>query len=571
MKHGFAAVLPLTMLSAMACPALGQVDVPASAEPGRSDQPILNEPFLPRAGETVGVANPQPTIETVETGVTFVLNGITVQGSSVISQTEFEALYSGYIGEEIEVGLVFEIAAKATALYRSKGYILSQVIVPPQEIDGGRVTLRAVEGFVDSVEIQGDVGSSRDLVARMGDMIKQSRPLNADVLERYLLLAGDLAGLTVEGVLSPSQTTPGAATLTIVSSHDWFEGSFAVLTHGSEAVGPVLTEAQATFNSALGLHERIIVKGGLAGQPNELQTGEVQVSVPVSVEGTNVFGRIAWSNSYPGDGLDVFGVNTTGMRYSLGVKHPFIRSRLQNLFAGLRFDWNDLSSDSTAFGPLSEDHLRVVRLSAEYDFVDTILGADKPAVTALTATLSQGLDIFGATASTDPYPSRTNADGSFTSLQAEIQRQQSLGNDFGMLFAATGQYAGTPLLASEEFGLGGLDYLRGYDPSAVTGDRGIAAKLELQYNGDPGNLADTLNGYQLYGFFDVGAVENINFDGLGNSQSQSLWSAGAGVRLDFINDVTADFTVAYRGTDDASVSTFDIDRFRALVKIEGHF
>lgn len=553
--------------------AMAQVTLPGSAEAGRNTETVIREPLVPLADSAAAVSGDNVEIVAPETGTTFVLNGIEVVESTVFNADEFAALYADYIGKEIEVGVVFKIAAKATALYRGEGYILSQVIVPPQEIDGGVVRLQAVEGFVDNVIVEGELGSNRGLVAAYGEQIKASRPLRADMLERYLLLAGDLAGLKIEGIFSPSPDTPGASTLTMKSGYDWFEGTFAVVNSGSDEVGPWTGDTQLTLNSVLGMHERITLKGGLASEINELQVGEIQVSAPVGHEGTSVFGRYAYSNSNPGNGLQAFGVNSTGSRWTVGVKHAVIRSRSKNLFLGIQFDWDDLQSTSTAFGTLSDDHLRVVRAVADLDFVDTAFGAQMPALTTVRATLSQGLDISGATTATSPAKSRTSADGTFTSISAEVQRLQKLGNSgFGILLAARGQYASEPLLASEEFGFGGMDYGRGYDPSSIVGDHGIAGKIELQYTRSvDGPAANFLENYQFYTFLDGGIVENLNFDGLGNSASLDLWSAGAGVRLGLVNNIDMDLALAYRGNASNSVQNLGNNRLRALFKLEAHF
>lgn len=560
--------LLLTIMMAATSPVLAQITLPGAAVPGRDSAVFTQSTLTPRSDIRAATNAASTEFTAPITGVSVVLNAVEISGSTIFSAADFQALYQDYLGVEVEVGIIFEIADRATALYRGEGYILSQVIVPPQEIEDGVVKLTVIEGYIDEVIIDGTLGSKRDLVAGFGRKIQASRPLKADVLEHYLLLAGDLAGLTVESVFTPSSTNAGASTLIIKAEYDWFEASVSAVNSGSDEVGPWLANGEMTFNSLLGLHERIIFKGGVAGELRELQVGEIQVSAPVGYEGTSVFGRLSLSSSEPGNGLEIYGIKNDSTRISVGAKHPLIRSRRRNLFVGVQFDWNDLKSGSVTFGKLSEDNLRVVRANLEYDFVDTTLGASMPAVTTLQATFSQGLGIFGATTSTSPFKTRTNTSGTFTAVSAEVQRNQKLGNSgFGVLLAARGQFTNAPLLASEEFGLGGSDYGRGYDPSTLVGDRGLAGKIELQYSADGGIFGNILNDYQLYAFVDGGVVENINFDGIGNSQFKSLWSAGGGVRLGFIQDIDMDLTLAYRGTDSNSVQNLDDPRWRALVKI----
>jgi hemolysin activation/secretion protein len=88
----------------------------------------------------------------------------------------------------------------------------------------------------------------------------------------------------------------------------------------------------------------------------------------------------------------------------------------------------------------------------------------------------------------------------------EASRLQSLGGAWTFNSAVTSQYAFTPLLASEQLGLGGSQYLRSYDPSDIVGDSGVGSKFELQYNQSP--KAWYLQDYQLYGYFDIGGVWN---------------------------------------------------------------
>jgi len=560
-----------TAVAAFTVPAIAQVTVPAGAEIGRSTEPT--NASISALSETSAAADSTDIqVKADDTGTSFVLKGIVVSDSTVFSADEMEAVYADYLGTKIDVGVVFKIATELTAFYRKNGYILGQVIVPPQEVDGGQIQLQAVEGYVDQLVFDGDLGSERELVHAYGEKIKASRPLRADILERYLLLAGDLAGLTVEGILAPSTQNVGASTLTIKSEYDWFEGSFAAVNTGSNEVGPTLATADATFNSILGQHERIMLRGTIAAEFSELQSIEISASAPINDDGTSVIARYAGSNSNPGNGLQTYAVNSVGSRAAVGVKHAAIRSRKENLFLTARLDVDDLRSNSN-LGTLSDDHLRVIRAIADYDYVDTALGTDKPAVNTIRVTFSQGLNVLGATTSGSSNKSRTNGSGVFTALSVVAQRQQVLNNSgLQILFGARAQIANVPLLSSEEFGFGGQDYGRGYDPSAMVGDKGFAGKAELQFmHEEAASTLEILESAQYYAFVDVGMVENLNADGLGNSSYQRMWSTGIGVRLGLVNNVDMDLALAYRGNDSNSVKNFGHDRLRALVKFESHF
>ena len=552
--------------------ALAQVTIPGPAQPGRAEEWLRNLPISPyrispgpivREGEGAGL----PDVD-----LSLTIKKVVIEGSTVFDQGDFQPIFSKYTGREVPVAVIFQMAAEATAFYRGKGYILSQVIVPPQEVDGGVVRLQVVEGYVDNVVVEGEDGSRRDLVLAMTSKITRSRPLHSDDLERYLLLAGDLAGLQVQGFLSPSSSAPGAATLTVKTTYDRFEAAFQVANYGSEYVGPWTGSFGITENSLLGLHERIGVRLQTAPSVDELLFGEIVGSVPIGTEGTTVYGRLSNSASDPGNGLQQFGVTNDSLYVTVGARHPLIRSRRQNLFIDGRFDWVDLNSDSTTFGDISDDKLRVLRLTADYDFVDSWFGALMPAVTTISGRISIGLDAFGATKSGDPLASRTGADGTFTTLWADFQRQQRLPmRGVNLLVAARGQYAFEELLSSEEIGFGGMDFLRGYDPSTILGDRGIAGKAELQYT-RPVDFGQYLQSYQLYAFLDAGVIENINFDGLGNNKTNALYSTGGGIRLASANSLEFDLGLAALLNDNRNnVKNLGTDNLRLLFKVTGRF
>jgi hemolysin activation/secretion protein len=96
------------------------------------------------------------------------------------------------------------------------------------------------------------------------------------------------------------------------------------------------------------------------------------------------------------------------------------------------------------------------------------------------------------------------------------------------------------LLLSEQFSLGGSRFGRGYDPAELTGDDALAGTVELRYG--HGVEWDILRSFQLYLFYDLGAVWNHGADSL--LRRASLASAGGGVRLTLEQDFFVSLEIA---------------------------
>ena len=122
-----------------------------------------------------------------------------------------------------------------------------------------------------------------------------------------------------------------------------------------------------------------------------------------------------------------------------------------------------------------------------------------------------------------------------------MSRLQPLFDQFSVLAAVYGQYALTPLLVSELCGYGGRLFGRAFDPSQFVSDSCLELLAELRYD-IPIQLKG-LSQAQLYGFVDHGWLHNIA-PVLGTFKTVDAASLGAGLRLGWLNAITADLSVA---------------------------
>ena len=123
----------------------------------------------------------------------------------------------------------------------------------------------------------------------------------------------------------------------------------------------------------------------------------------------------------------------------------------------------------------------------------------------------------------------------FTKFSGEALRLQQLAPSWVLLGAMSWQYSFEKLLASEEFGVGGSQFGRAFDSSEITGDHGIAFKLELQKTFQINKAY--INEIQAYTFFDHGTVWNRLKTSTG-SNKQDLNSIGLGFRFDLANHLS---------------------------------
>jgi len=159
---------------------------------------------------------------------------------------------------------------------------------------------------------------------------------------------------------------------------------------------------------------------------------------------------------YGGDGdttpsgqLRTIGYEAQTITAGIQATYPLLRSRQDSLNLVGVFDMlqtsvylNDVSTAANT------DSLRVLRFGADYSLQDGFAGDQRPGTNQVSARVSQGLPILGASRNGTPLAARTGEQVDFTKLSGEISRNQTLlspwpGTTVSLLALATGQYSGT--------------------------------------------------------------------------------------------------------------------------------
>jgi hemolysin activation/secretion protein len=386
-----------------------------------------------------------------------------------------------------------------------------------------------VEGYIAEVRVEGETAARETLLA-LGEKIKASRPLRAGDLERYLLIANDLAGVRLRSVLVPSQAA-GAADLVLIAAEKRVEGFASLDNYGSKYLGPIQLSGGLAVNRLFG-DDQLRLTGAAAGD-SEMGYAELAYSRFLGSEGLKLGASASQTRTRPGDILEPFEVRGRADVALLSLEYPFLRTRNASLLGRSVLDYRDIDTDILGTR-IIEDRIRALRLGLTWLGLDRLNGSN-----VLDVELGVGL---GGTGPGDLLKSRAGADGEFRKITFDYQRLQPIGASYVVTFGLGGQWTDEPLLSSEQFALGGRRFGRAYEPAELAGDRALAFRIEPAYLGRP---AGWLRSYQLYGFYDGGKVWYRDDPATGERPGESLASAGFGARAFLGADVSATLEVAW--------------------------
>ena len=496
-------------------------------------------PPVPRLSRQDSAADSKPLFD---------LRAVTVTGNRTISHDQTLTAYQPYLGKKVSQADLAAIAAAISELYRAAGFHLSRAIVPPQDIQGGRVQIKVIEGSIREISLRGE-GAEAFGIRPFFDAVLAEEPSRLPTLERQLLLVNGRPGVRIsDTALEEIGTASGRFRLVVVLKTWRIFPSFGLDNLGSSAVGPWQSYATGAFNSYLVAGDSLVLNlSTTPADPRQLAFGRLSYDVPVGTDGARVGASALYSEVRPGDFRRLYNDNTKTESFELHGSIVPLQSQKSTLTLTAAAALSNVK-ENDVFGPIYSDHIRTVSLTSDYRLKDDFGGTNY-----LTFLYRQGIDILGSSHRDDDFLSRDGASGKFSVLDFWFTRYQTLSDAWSVKLAATGQLASGPLFTSQQFYLGGAAFGRGYGSAEISGDNGIAGSLELRF--DQKLSLRYLSGYQLYSFVDAGTAWN---DGYSYSDGFALTSVGVGMRLFLNEDLRADVAVAvplgYRAPDNSSRS-----------------
>jgi hemolysin activation/secretion protein len=418
------------------------------------------------------------------------LSGIQIKGGRPELAAATAELERRLIGRPVSGAEVFAAARNLEAAYARAGYVLARVVLPPQHlINGARLKLTVVDGFIERVEFKDVPERVRDRIAGLIQPLVGRRGVTLVEMERRVLLAGDTPGAILRSTLARGKAE-GATVLVIEAKYQPVSAIFTFDNTLSQALGRTTVGTGVDFNSVAGFGELVYLRaaghpeGGDNGFFDRYPTNRTLVAgviVPLWVDGLTFNAEVTDARTTP---EAVAGVQTTDtfQRLSLRLRYAWLRGRAGNFYSEVSFDAQDEVQSlfvATDPVPLSDDRLRIVRFTNDGDLFTPWGGVFSARLTA-----SFGIDALGARTAADASAllplSRQGADATFQKLDVSLGYSQTLHEHLTVNIAARAQTSfGQPLLRSEQIGIANTTGVSALDAGSVVGDQGYVVRGEL--------------------------------------------------------------------------------------------
>jgi hemolysin activation/secretion protein len=462
-------------------PALAQIN-PSFVPPARPDQ----NPRSIRERQRPGPRTPRARAR--NTRVTpFVLRQVVIEGST-LPASELEAAWRPFVGETLDTRGLLKVTDALAQVFERDDIAIYTVTIENQAFTDGVLRIRALEGHIESVDVQGPAGvRSRALVDAYVRKLTAQQPLRRSTLQRYVSLIRDISGLDSEMNLENGSSSTGVRMTLKLKPHP-VQVALALNNRGTAFLGRTQIQGDLILNSLLRQGDQIRLTAAFPTDFNRFQFYATQLAEPLGADGAVLTANASYLRTRPKD------TTILGQTVSAGVQvsYPLLRSYDRKAYFTLDLDGANNRNAFLGF-TFANDQIRALRLAFSYTRQNARLLYD------FSATYSQGLDALGAHTLT---PGAETLD--FHKWNVKGGLSLGLGNHGALRLHAAGQWSGEPLPPTEQFALGGEEFGRGYEASTLAGDDAVAASAELAYAFPKVPVA--FSGSEAYAFADVGEV-----------------------------------------------------------------
>jgi hemolysin activation/secretion protein len=423
---------------------------------------------LPPAAPPQRVA-PTPEIKPL-VGMTVTVKSFQLSGHRLLSTEELMPALAEFVGRTLDFAGLQRATDAVAAAYRESGW-LARVYLPEQDISEGTITLQVVEARFAGLRLEGEPSKrvlSSDIQAFFEEQQKTGEPLNTLALDRALLLADDLPGISVAGTLVPGQAE-GETGLAIQTSEEALVfGDVTLDNTGARSTGSNRVMLNLNINSP-GDHGELINLTALRTQGSAYV--RLGLTVPVGYNGLRFGFNGSTMNYKVIDGpSSLVSLNVQGSSDSIGLdwSFPVVRQRMRNLYFSGGLDnkrfYNDSINKTSATNSYADYETNSLRLGFSGNVFDDLGGGG-----ANSASLQV---VQGQLARVKAHTQIDTLGRDYIKFNYALSRQQSLTKDHSLLLNLQGQYATQLLDSSEKFYIGGATIVRAYPSSELGGERG---------------------------------------------------------------------------------------------------
>ena len=446
----------------------------------RAQTPARPQPQAPRA-QPQQAQQPQPLAPAAPSKppapVKFEIQRYVVEGNTLLSQSQIDSIVAPFSGKDRDFGDIQRALEALQDAYASRGYNAVRVSVPEQDIRAGQVRLRVVEARIRRIKVEGNRFFGEANVKSGLPSLKEGSSPNTRAIGKDAQLDNENPAKQVTVALSAADNPAQVDATVRVTDENPSRVSAYVDNTGTPNTGNyrigVGYQHANVFNRDQVLNVQAITSPTHISDVKIFGAG---YRIPIYTWGGVVDVLAGYSNVNSGTVQGLFNVSGSGNVF--GLRYTQLLGRWENYEqrVSIGLDYRAYKNDVT----FADTGSPLVPNITVHPGTLAYLGRFSRVGQDLSFNVSYSHNIPGGSngQQEDFDAQRPGAQAGYGIVREGAAFSQLLPSDFIVRAVANAQQSSNLLIPGEQFGMGGVDSVRGYYEREVANDVGWRVSLE---------------------------------------------------------------------------------------------
>ncbi len=475
------------------------------------------------AQTTVFAADDPPAIQ-------FNVTGFSVTGENPLDAELTQTTLAPFLGEHEGLEALLEAASELESAILQSGHSFHRVILPPQTLEQGQIQLEVVVFKLANIEVSGNERfSDKNIIASLPGLKPGTVP-DTEELSRELIIANNHPSKQVTIRIKHSKEPDSVdAELAVKDQRPWqfFTGLNNI---GTEETGEFRLTGGYQHTNLMNLDDTLTISyTSSPGHFSDVKQYGANYRLPLYALSGSLSVYYSRSDVDSGTIEQVFDVSGAGKFLGASFTHTFRNWNNYRHRATFGIDdkifKNDINFQGIPLGVDVRSRPLTLAYSGEWRFEQASLNYQLSYLRNITGGSSSDSSTYAA--------ARLGATQTWEAFRFVTSGSYSLPKGWLAVASLSGQYTDEALISGEQFGVGGINSVRGFEERAISGDRGVRFSLEawtppLKYN------------IRLLGFMDSGYIRIVDASA-GQIDKDTIVSLGLGLRWRWNDKLSVNF------------------------------
>lgn len=522
-------LIPLIALSYTSHVLAGGVSFP---EPLQQNLP---RPIIPEPRPIIQVPQetPQPEKKQKKSSLKIVVNQFKFSGNKQFSDETLAALLTPLTGHEIGMRELNEAVGTVRNYYRQRGFLLTQVYLPTQDLQkvsdsGATVELSILEGTLGEVKAEAGQGLNQSYFQSLSEYgLNKGDVLNERNLVRNIMVMNGLPGIQVTSQLNPGEAVGSSDVAVAVEPRQRFSGFVAANTYGNRYTGRETLGFGAAINNLNGRGDQLAVVGKVSNNEGQRSLSGLYLT-PVGSAGSILNLAYSYVDYKLGSDFKQFDASGDAHYFYASVEHPLLRETKKSVSLKVGSNYKILDDDVDAFAINNRRNISSLELGLIGDWVNET--GDVAYQWGLVFTQGNVSFKDGTAKATDR--SLLDTQGSFMKWNWTSSRTQVFENGVNWIVRADYQGANNNLDIAERFGIGAINRWRQFSEAPSQADQGwmVGTDVRRTFATSGADVTPYIQSVTPFAFFDAGRGK-LNHDPIGSAAYVRSHHIGVGTDI----------------------------------------